>query len=86
MTFEQHEYIVLYMQIQIKPRKHSSKIQMTVYETVDELDTDEVIITDCAMLLYDRPGVKRSSYNIWIWDNLRDAEEFVTYFTLKHSK
>ena len=46
---------------------------------------DEFIV-DLANDLKDRPGVKRMSYDTWWWDERKEqeAEEYVTYFYLKH--
>lgn len=48
---------------------------------------DEFIV-DMANELKDRSGVKRMSYDTWWWDERKEqeAEEYVTYFYLKHGK
>ena len=42
---------------------------------------------DMAVELKDRQGVKRMSYDTWHWDlrRRREAEEYITYFYLKHN-
>lgn len=46
---------------------------------------DEFIV-DMATELKDRPGVRRVSYDTWWWDERKsqEAEEYITYFYLKH--
>jgi hypothetical protein len=43
-------------------------------------------ITDMAAELDHRQGVRRMSYDTWHWDlrKLHEAEEYITYFYLKH--
>lgn len=45
-------------------------------------------IIDIANDLKDRPGVRRMSYDTWWWDERKshEAEEYVTYFYLKHGE
>lgn len=54
-----------------------------VHETLGRWDE---FIVDLANDLKDRPGVKRMSYDTWWWDERKaqEAEEYVTYFYLKH--
>lgn len=61
----------------------SSKLDMA--NDVDYERWDEFVI-DMANELKDRPGVKRMSYDSWWWDERKEqeAEEYVTYFYLKH--
>lgn len=44
-------------------------------------------VLDMVDELKDRQGVRRMSYNIWHWDlrKQREAEEYITYFYLKHN-
>jgi hypothetical protein len=43
-------------------------------------------VTDMANELDGRQGVRRMSYDTWHWDLRRkqEAEEYITYFYLKH--
>jgi hypothetical protein len=45
-------------------------------------------IADMAAELKDRQGVRRTSYDTWHWDlrRRREAEEYITYFYLKHGQ
>lgn len=54
-----------------------------VHETLGRWDE---FIVDLANDLKDRPGVRRMSYDTWWWDERKaqEAEEYVTYFYLKH--
>lgn len=57
-----------------------------VYSKVDDhLDLDSTIV-DMTAELDHRQGVKRMSYDTWHWDlrRQREAEEYITYFYLKH--
>ena len=72
-----------------KDKRH---VVMTVLIDSDANDStyerwDEFII-DLANELKDRSGVKRMSYDTWWWDERKEieAEEYVTYFYLKHGK
>ena len=49
------------------------------------LDWDAAI-ADMAAELDHRQGVKRMSYDVWYWDlrKKHEAEEYITYFYLKH--
>ena len=62
-------------------------LEMTVeYSKVDDhLDLDSTIV-DMTAELDHRQGVKRMSYDTWHWDlrRQREAEEYITYFYLKH--
>lgn len=54
---------------------------------VNDIDHDwGASITDIADELKDRQGVRRMSYDTWHWDlrKLQEAEEYLTYFYLKH--
>ena len=44
------------------------------------------VIYDIAEELKDRKGVRRMAYDTWHWDlrKQREAEEYITYFYLKH--
>lgn len=46
----------------------------------------DVAVKDMAAELDHRQGVKRMSYDTWHWDLRRqqEAEEYITYFYLKH--
>lgn len=48
---------------------------------------DEFIV-DIADELENRQGVRRVSYDTWWWDERKaqEAEEYITYFYLKHGK
>ena len=57
-----------------------------VYSKVDDhLDLDSTVV-DMSAELNHRQGVKRMSYDTWHWDlrRRREAEEYITYFYLKH--
>jgi hypothetical protein len=56
------------------------------YSAVDDhLDLDSTVV-DMTAELEHRRGVKRMSYDTWHWDlrRQREAEEYITYFYLKH--
>lgn len=74
ITYKEKRHVV--MQV-------SSKLDMA--NDVDYERWDEFVI-DMANELKDRPGVKRMSYDSWWWDERKEqeAEEYVTYFYLKH--
>jgi len=46
----------------------------------------DIFVNDMVEELNHRQGVKRMSYSIWHWDLRRqqEAEEYITYFYLKH--
>jgi hypothetical protein len=46
----------------------------------------DVTVTDMANELDRRQGVRRMSYDTWHWDlrKQQEAEEYITYFYLKH--
>jgi hypothetical protein len=46
----------------------------------------DTFVNDMAKELDHRQGVKRMSYSTWHWDERRhvEAEEYITYFYLKH--
>jgi hypothetical protein len=62
-------------------------LEMTVeYSKVDDhLDLDSTVV-DMTAELDHRQGVRRMSYVTWHWDLRRqhEAEEYITYFYLKH--
>lgn len=62
-------------------------LEMSVeYSAVDDhLDLDSTVV-DMTAELDHRQGVKRMSYDTWHWDLRRqlEAEEYITYFYLKH--
>jgi len=62
-------------------------LEMSVeYSKVDDhLDLDATIV-DMSAELDNRQGVRRMSYDTWHWDLRRqqEAEEYITYFYLKH--
>lgn len=62
-------------------------LEMTVeYSKVDDhLDLDSTVVDMIAELDH-RQGVRRMSYDTWHWDlrRKREAEEYITYFYLKH--
>jgi len=62
-------------------------LEMTVeYSKVDDhLDLDSTVV-DMTAELDNRQGVRRMSYDTWHWDLRRqhEAEEYITYFYLKH--
>lgn len=47
----------------------------------------EYAIDEVVQELGNRTGVKRMAYHIWHWDlrKKQEAEEYVTYFHLKHA-
>jgi hypothetical protein len=62
-------------------------LEMSVeYSKVDDhLDLDSTVV-DMTAELDHRQGVRRMSYDTWHWDLRRkqEAEEYITYFYLKH--
>lgn len=54
-------------------------------EPSDHRSLDSTVI-DMMAELDNRQGVKRMSYDTWHWDlrRRREAEEYITYFYLKH--
>jgi hypothetical protein len=46
----------------------------------------DATVTDMAAELDGRRGVRRMSYDTWHWDlrKRQEAEEYITYFYLKH--
>ena len=46
----------------------------------------DIGVDDIAVELKDRKGVRRVSYDTWHWDlrKQHEAEEYITYFYLKH--
>jgi hypothetical protein len=55
-------------------------------DTVENAISWGATITDMVAELDGRQGVKRMSYDTWHWDlrRRREAEEYITYFYLKH--
>lgn len=55
-------------------------------DTVENAISWSETIADMMDELKDRQGVKRMSYDTWHWDlrRRREAEEYITYFYLKH--
>lgn len=66
----------------------SGHLEMSVEhnDTVENAISWSATISDMVEELKDRQGVKRMSYNTWHWDlrRLHEAEEYITYFYLKH--
>ena len=58
------------------------------YNGVDDGIEWETAIKDMDAELKGRKGVKRMSYDTWHWDlrRRREAEEYITYFYLKHGR
>lgn len=58
------------------------------YSGVDDGIEWETAIKDMDAELKGRQGVKRMSYDTWHWDlrRRREAEEYITYFYLKHGQ
>ncbi len=52
------------------------------YSSAKTWDED---IESCEAELRDYPGVKRMSYDEWYWEDEKEAQQFITYFTLKYS-
>jgi|LakMenE18May11ns_1017448.scaffolds.fasta_scaffold9907048_4 hypothetical protein len=48
----------------------------------------DIFVNDMAEELEHRQGVKRMSYDTWHWDERKhvEAEEYITYFYLKHGQ
>ena len=48
----------------------------------------DATIAAMALELDSRKGVRRTSYDTWHWDlrRRREAEEYITYFYLKHGQ
>lgn len=62
-------------------------LEMTVeYNDVSDHRSLDSTIIDMTAELDHRQGVRRMSYDTWHWDLRRrhEAEEYITYFYLKH--
>ena len=59
---------------------------MSVLMMVSDTIEWETAIKDMSNELDNRQGVRRMSYDTWHWDLRRkqEAEEYITYFYLKH--
>lgn len=78
--------IILYKENRhVVMRVASDKLDQYVGENYERWDE---FIVDLANELDGRPGVKRKSYDTWWWDERKEqeAEEYITYFYLKHGK
>ena len=60
---------------------------MSVVMMVSDTIEWETAIKDMSNELDNRQGVRRMSYDTWHWDLRRkqEAEEYITYFYLKHN-
>ena len=60
---------------------------MSVVMMVSDTIEWETAIKDMSAELDNRQGVRRMSYDTWHWDLRRkqEAEEYITYFYLKHN-
>jgi hypothetical protein len=61
-------------------------LAMSVVMMVSDTIEWETAIKDMSAELDHRQGVRRMSYDTWHWDLRRkqEAEEYITYFYLKH--
>lgn len=61
-------------------------LKMSVVMMVSDTVEWETAIKDMSNELDNRQGVRRMSYDTWHWDLRRqhEAEEYITYFYLKH--
>lgn len=75
ILFKENRHVV--MQVTIDPDADD-----ILYERWDHF------VIDLANDLKDRSGVRRMSYDSWWWDERKahEAEEYVTYFYLKHGE
>ena len=64
--------------------QHGGHLEMIVPH--DLTSRFDITIADMAKELEHRQGVRRMSYDTWHWDLRRqqEAEEYITYFYLKH--
>ena len=63
------------------------KVLPTDFVNGSDLDWG-VAVDNMSVELKGRQGVKRMSYDTWHWDlrRRREAEEYITYFYLKHGQ
>jgi hypothetical protein len=62
-------------------------LEMTIeYDDVSDHRSLDSTIIDMTAELDNRQGVRRMSYDTWHWDlrKQQEAEEYITYFYLKH--
>lgn len=73
------------MKITLEQVGRHLEMRVEYNEVSDRRSLDSTII-DMTAELKDRRGVKRMSYDTWHWDlrRQREAEEYITYFYLKH--
>ena len=73
------------MKITLEQVGRHLEMRVEYNEISDRRSLDSTII-DMTAELKDRRGVKRMSYDTWHWDlrKRREAEEYITYFYLKH--
>ena len=66
--------------------QHGGHLVMSVLMMVSDTIEWETAIKDMSNELDNRQGVRRMSYDTWHWDLRRkqEAEEYITYFYLKH--
>jgi len=82
LTFRLTEYIIDSMKILLE--QEGGHLVMTVPHSLKPLW--DATIADIADELKDRKGVRRMAYDTWHWDlrKQQEAEEYITYFYLKH--
>lgn len=66
--------------------QNGGHLEMSVVMMVGDTTEWETAIKDMSNELDNRQGVRRMSYDTWHWDLRRrqEAEEYITYFYLKH--
>jgi hypothetical protein len=75
------------MKILLEQQGRHVAMQIVGDKIIDGVDADwGMAIADIDHDLKGRQGVKRMSYDTWHWDlrRLHEAEEYITYFYLKH--
>ena len=67
-------------------KQEGRHLVMSVVMMVSDTVEWETAIKDMSNELDNRQGVRRMSYDTWHWDLRRkqEAEEYITYFYLKH--
>ena len=68
-------------------KQEGRHLVMSVVMMVSDTVEWETAIKDMSNELDNRQGVRRMSYDTWHWDLRRkqEAEEYITYFYLKHN-
>ena len=77
------------MKILLKQENKHIIMRVVSTDVIDGVDLNwGVAIADINEELKDRQGVRRMSYDTWHWDlrKSREAEEYITYFYLKHGR